>query len=383
MPETKEHKELDSQEKRFYDINDVEIFSAGKWNGDEYTIEDLDEMVSNFDELKGMVKPYIKLGHSNEQKLLQKDGYPSAGWITKIKRDGVKLLADIKNIPRKVHDLIKNKAYGRFSSEIFWNLKNGDKKHRRVLKAAALLGGDTPAVRTLDDFINLYELKDFEELKSYSTNESKITVEDVKNCTELDTEIDKEAINMPDIKDLEKKIESLEKQYSEKEKEYSEKDAKIKELSESLQVVKDEKAKNEHDAKIDSVNTYIQAQIKDGKITPAQGKFYSSLAMADSINANDEGVKSYSYKEGEKESVVEFSSNLDLVKKVIENDDEVDTEEKTKAGKNDSQYYTEENNDKELDEKEIKDYCEKNELDYDNPSDYKTAVINLHDGGKE
>jgi hypothetical protein len=380
MPELKEHKELESQERQVYDIDGVEIFSAGKWNGDEYTDSDLDDMVNNFSKLKGRVKPFIKLGHDENQKLLQKDGLPAAGWVTDLKRNGSKLVAKFSNVPKKIHDLIKNKAYGRFSSEIYWNLKNGSDNHKRVLKGVALLGGDTPAVSNLDDFINLYELNDLEELKSYSINEDRITVEEVKTCTDIDTEIVKEDSNMSEIKELEQKIESLEKQYTE---DVESKDNQIKELSEKLEAVESEKLASVKNAHIEKAENYIQAKVKDETITPAQGKWYTSLALADVIDANEEGVKSYSYKEGDEDKVVEFKDNLELVQNIIDNNAEIDTEEKTNKSEPDSEFYTEENNEKDLDEKDIKDYCDKNELNYKDHKDYRQAVMELKNGGKE
>jgi hypothetical protein len=380
MPETKEHKELESKERQVYDIDNVEIFASGKWNGDEYTNDDLDDMVNNFSKLNGRVKPFIKLGHDEGQKLLQKDGLPAAGWVTGLHRKGDKLLAKFSSVPKKIHNLIKNKAYGRFSSEVYWNLKNGGDTHKRVLKGVALLGGDTPAVSSLDDFINLYELNDLEELKSYSIDESNITVEMIKNCTEIDAEIQKEADIMPEIKELEQKIDSLEKKYT---KDVEDKDIQIKELSEKLDAVNSEKLENAKNAKIEKVENYIEAKIKDGKMTPAQGKFYTTLALADILDANDEGVKSYSYKEGDDQKVVEFSDNLELVKGIIDNDADIDTSEKTEKSEPNSESYTEEKEEKELDEKLVKDYCDKNSLNYDDADDYRTAVMEIKNGGQE
>ena len=65
-------------------ISGVEIFSCGEWNGDEYTIDDLNSIVSTFEETKVGVRPYLKLGHDEEQKLLQEDGLPAAGWVDRI-----------------------------------------------------------------------------------------------------------------------------------------------------------------------------------------------------------------------------------------------------------------------------------------------------------
>jgi hypothetical protein len=49
-----------------YNLKGVEIFSAGTWNGDKYTVDDLHGIVEAFNETKGGVQPYLKLGHAME-----------------------------------------------------------------------------------------------------------------------------------------------------------------------------------------------------------------------------------------------------------------------------------------------------------------------------
>jgi len=251
------------EEATTFNKSDVEIFSAGVWNGDEYTEKDLDEIVESFQEIGGIIKPYLKLGHNKEQKLLQKDGMPSAGWITNLKRKGDKLLADFKSIPKKIKELIDKDAYGRFSSEIYWNLKIDDKKYKKVLKAVALLGADTPAVRNLDDFINLYiEDREFEELKEYH---------DMEN-------------NMPDGKFLEE-LQGQVREYSEKIKEYEKNEisytqniadleTQVKELTEKIETKELEKKEFE-------IKSYIDIKISEGKVLPAQVEKFTELAKKD------------------------------------------------------------------------------------------------------
>jgi hypothetical protein len=51
------------------DIKGVEIFAVGTWNGDVFTSQDLDEMVLAFDANKATLRPFLKLGHNEEQTL--------------------------------------------------------------------------------------------------------------------------------------------------------------------------------------------------------------------------------------------------------------------------------------------------------------------------
>ena len=59
-----------------HNVKAVEIFSAGVWNDDKYTVEDLDDMVKAFGEVG--FSPPLKLGHNNKQ---EEDGQPALGWV--------------------------------------------------------------------------------------------------------------------------------------------------------------------------------------------------------------------------------------------------------------------------------------------------------------
>lgn len=151
-----------------------EIFSVGEWNGDEYTKKDLEEMVATFEATSQNYKPYIKLGHDDDQKLLQNDGLPSAGWVENLRIKGDKLICDIVDIPGKVFKLIKENAYRYVSSEIFWNITFEGKDYPKMLAGVALLGSDMPAVTNLNDFANLYKF-DYSLVHKYTLNNNSKT----------------------------------------------------------------------------------------------------------------------------------------------------------------------------------------------------------------
>ena len=142
-----------------YELNDIEVFAKGKWNGHEITSADIDDIVTNTNEILDKVKPMVKLGHSDEQELLRNSGFPAGGWITKLKRVGDKILVNIKEVPKVLYELIKNGAYKRISSEIINDYiePSTKKAYRRVLSAIAFLGGDLPAVTNLKDIAALYD----------------------------------------------------------------------------------------------------------------------------------------------------------------------------------------------------------------------------------
>jgi len=60
------------------DLEGVEVLREGTWNGVPFPIERLDQMVEAHKALRGILDPPIKLGHDDNQRLLQKDGYSAA-----------------------------------------------------------------------------------------------------------------------------------------------------------------------------------------------------------------------------------------------------------------------------------------------------------------
>ncbi len=139
-------------------LDNVEIFRVGTWNGIPYSEEDLQNIVDNYNALypDKILRPKMKLGHDDNQRLLQEDGYPAAGWITGLRKVGDRLLATITDIPRRIATIIENKGYGDVSCEIWHNRVWGEKVRSVVLEAVAFLGGDVPAVESLADWEALY-----------------------------------------------------------------------------------------------------------------------------------------------------------------------------------------------------------------------------------
>lgn len=139
------------------DISGVEIFAVGTWNGDTYTADDLKQLAENFNELKGQVDPPVKIGHSDDQKFLEREGYPAAGWVDQLHVFGDKLVADLVKVPAKIADLIEASAYRKVSAEIWFDFgKLGGKTYDKVLKAIAFLGEEIPAVSNITDITELY-----------------------------------------------------------------------------------------------------------------------------------------------------------------------------------------------------------------------------------
>lgn len=95
----------------------------------------------------------LKFGHNGEQPLT--DGQPALGWVSRIYRQGKKLLADFTDVPSLVYDLIRAARYKYISIELGKDVKADTREIPWVLDAVALLGADQPAVGTLKDLQSL------------------------------------------------------------------------------------------------------------------------------------------------------------------------------------------------------------------------------------
>lgn len=195
------------------DINGVEIFAEGVWNGHNITQDVLKNIVDAFKSTKDFIKPSLKLGHNTEQSLLKNDGLPAAGWVSNVYIRGKKLLADFTDIPDKIFELIKRKAYRKVSVEIFSGYSFDGKTYPTLLGAVALLGADMPAVMTLSDIYDRYKLdsKNFASILNSDKIEITVFTKDVDSEEEkmIDKEQDK------NNEDIDKKLSIFQKQLDE------------------------------------------------------------------------------------------------------------------------------------------------------------------------
>lgn len=151
------------------DIRGVEILRTGKWHGTncppdgcEFTVNELDLLVQSHNDTSGQHDSPVKLGHDKDQKLLQEDGYPSAGWIKNLHRVGERLVADFVKVPKRIADLMRAGSLAKRSVEISRNFDVAGTKHPLMLTAVALLGADLPAVNGLKDIEKLYQTLKYE-----------------------------------------------------------------------------------------------------------------------------------------------------------------------------------------------------------------------------
>ena len=145
------------------DIPDVELALVGRWKGTgcpeggcELTTELFDRMVEAFQATEAAQPVPVKLGHDDDQKLVQEDGYPAAGWVTNLRRSGKRLLADFAKVPATLADLIDAGGYRGRSIEINHDFEIAGKTYPDLLTGCAILGADMAAVQGLSDMASLY-----------------------------------------------------------------------------------------------------------------------------------------------------------------------------------------------------------------------------------
>lgn len=268
---------------------DTEIFSAGTWNGDKYTVTDLDDMVANFAKLKDTVKPPVKLGHNEKQPLA--DGQMALGWVENLKRIGDKLVATLSQVPDVLYKAIKAGRYKRVSSEIMWNYKHAGETFKKVLSGVALLGADIPAVGNLADLEAFLSQStgdnpgsfDGVRIYSFATEDSKIK-NPKQGATAMSDELLREYRNKvaaaeADLKAEKDKLATAKATAetalkAEKDKlavltaEKVANETEAKEYKEKLAELETKTAEAVKLSKQEDLKTFCEAQVKAGKMTP-------------------------------------------------------------------------------------------------------------------
>ena len=285
-------------ESQTFNLEGIEIFSVGKWNGDAYSQKDIDAIISSFGKVG--FEPPLKLGHNKEQEAeILKDGQPALGWVEKLYSEGGKLLADFSHVPLRLYEAVKRKNYKNISAEIYMNFDFNGEKFSRVLRAVSLLGADIPAVGGLKGIVELYT----KEGESASGDEFTVfyTKDDTTN---------KEAEKM-EKDELEKQLKKEQEARELAEKEAKEaKDAREASDKEAKEA-KAELAQREAEIRLKENDKVIEELKKEGKILPS----FEEEAKALLSSASDVKCFTYSH-EGktlelsQRETIVRFFNAL-------------------------------------------------------------------------
>jgi len=276
------------KETKLYSIDAVEVFSIGKWNGQEFKEADLDKMVESFKRTSTTVRPYLKLGHDDEQKLLKKDGLPAAGWVGNIYRKGGKLVADFVDIPKKIYELIEKKAYRKVSIELFKNVEILDDKYEYLISAIALLGAETPGVLNLNDILAQFKINSYDSKYTF-TQECEIDFS--QNGGDMDPK--ELATALAETEALKIKLADAQAQAMKFKTDLEATESSADEIKKELEVMKEQFNKTAQDLKKKEIESQVLELEKSSLITPAMKPFVAQLLDAE--------VQTFSIKE-EKEA---------------------------------------------------------------------------------
>lgn len=337
-------KELETE-----DIDGVEIFQAGANETQDYTVDDLDQIVEANNELKGEIKPPVKLGHNENQKIL--DGMPAAGWLTNFCRVGSKIFADLKSVPGKIAKLIRAGGYRRVSVEVGKNyLSEAGKKYPKLIRAIALLGADIPRIKTLDDIVALYSKGDndsFEGTDTFSFDVNKkggdkrmdkieITKEEFAEMSQLKAEKEKLMVELDGLK---KKFSELEGQLKKKDEEIKGAEGKATASEGKANMAEKNLAAVQTQQKEAKIDKFVEDRKRAGAWLPAWDENFKKEA------AKMDDVKKEKFTEDGKEvEKTQLDRHLDMWKgipdKSLVNFSEVSKDGKKKDGEGEEERFS-------------------------------------------
>ena len=151
----------------------IEIFQTGNWKGFEFKTSDLDEAIKHFDD--GLLEPYLTLDHNPGLTKTTQDFFKamSLGFVSKLWRQGEKLMANFKQVPKLMAELIDSGAFKKRSVEWLLRLKHANGKvYKNILEFVTFHGGNGfPALNTLADIPKLFKDCDSSEYEKTSTEQ--------------------------------------------------------------------------------------------------------------------------------------------------------------------------------------------------------------------
>lgn len=269
------------------EISNVEIFATGVWKGNKritVTSSMLDEMVNSFNELTSKVdgfRPFLKLGHKEMQGFGGESGAPSFGHISKIWRQGDKIVANFSNVPDALVDLVNLGRYNAVSIEFLPKVSFGGTDYRSVLRAVALLGAELPAVKTLKGLSASLMSEDayvFEDADPIETLEKEAPVanEATYNQSQVDALVEAAVSKASEEADA-----ATVEVASAHKAEIEVKDAEIAKLTEGRDNAEASLKDYVKAADTAAIEGLVDEAIKEGKVIPAERDKYLALASVE------------------------------------------------------------------------------------------------------
>lgn len=298
-----------------FNVDDLEIFQTGHWKGRSWTDEDINNIIDAFNNVGKNIP--VKLGHSDNQKLLQEDGYPAAGYIRSLKKVGKKLVASLRDVPRKIKELIDAKAYDARSIELYRNFDDNGTVYPLFMGALSLLGGDIPAVSNLNDFRELYSGI------PYEGRDKVVLFSKDGEFNEVNNQSNKEELEMN-----EKEIKAMQDENAKLKADNEKLSTDNEKLTAEQKKKDDEATKLAQDNKKKEIETFCDEMIKEGKLLPANKDVIVSTMLA--IDDNQKVKLSVDGKDQEVGALEAFKTNLKNGPNVVKLEEERIAQEKKK-----------------------------------------------------
>lgn len=143
------------------DIKDVEIMREGMFKGKAYGKKELEQFKTNFD--NKILEAYVTIDHDPKMTEETKKALKvaSLGWVESLAvrfKDGVnRLVANFKQVPKLIAELIESGALKQKSIEFFKLLPREGKIYENVLEGVTFFGTGIPAVNGLSDLVQLFK----------------------------------------------------------------------------------------------------------------------------------------------------------------------------------------------------------------------------------
>jgi hypothetical protein len=249
--------------------------------------------------------------------------------------------------------LIENKAYKKVSSEVFWNLKVGEKVYKRALAAVALLGANTPGVSNLNDILAMYSAKSegCDKLAVYETNALELSDSEKTNKGGTMPEKSEQEIKLEyALNQKESDLKAANDKLSEAEKAQKEKDDEITRLREFKAQAEIKEQKLLADAQAAEVKNFVTGLKAEKLCTPAMEGLVTELL--------GETKKEYTVKVGDKDQKLSKQDLLKETLKLFKAAAEVNFEESSAQGDEGSK-----GNDEAMDKK-AKEYMTEHKVNY-------------------
>jgi len=284
----KSNMELETRE-----IKNVEIMDEGEWKGNKFGPSEFDEAITNFN--GGVIAPYINIDHDNKLTKKMQDilGVMSMGFVSKLYRNGTKLMADFKQVPKLIAELIQAGALKQKSVEWWHEFKSASgKKFNNVLECVTFFGANgIPAVNTLNDVVNLFQNElQIEKYTDEVGSKATIQYQNERKGENIMPKIEVDKAEYDGLVKMKADGETaISKMKEDHKKEIEAKDATIADLSEYKEKVEaDKKVSLKSDA-----GEYVDGIIKAEKLLPKYKDMKVSEYIQYASDSSDDGKKNF------------------------------------------------------------------------------------------